>query len=277
MGALVALWLAARHGERIDKIVAANAGGAAKPHMWNARIAAVTQDGMAAVAPGMAERWFTADFLAAHPDVVRPVTDALAATTPAGYAAGCAAVRDAAIHTVLPSIAVPTLIVAGRYDQVTTPDQVAAIAAAIPGARTATLEAGHLSNIEQPQAFNRAVIEFLVAGGLSSETDRYDLGMNLRRQVLGDDWVDGTLNRLTPFNAPFQAYVTRYAWGEIWTRPGLEPFTRSCITPGDLRRPGAMGRVPAACAGGLQQRIGPGRDHGGAHAVGGLCGGSGGQ
>ena len=229
MGALVALWLAARHPDRIDKIVAANAGGAAKPHMWNQRIEAVTKGGMAAVAPGMAKRWFTPEFLAANPAIAGPIADALATTTPAGYAAGCAAVRDAEIHAVLPSIAVPALIIAGRYDQVTPPDQVAALTAAIPGARTVTLDAGHLSNVEQPQAFNRAVVDFLVAGALSSETDRYDLGMNLRRQVLGDDWVDGTLGRRTPFNAPFQDYITRYAWGEIWSRPGLEPFTRSCI------------------------------------------------
>ena len=58
----------------------------------------------------------------------------------------------------------------------------------------------------------------------------YDKGMKTRRKVLGDEWVDRSLKTLTPFNEEFQEMITRYAWGDIWTRPGLPRHTRSLIT-----------------------------------------------
>ena len=58
----------------------------------------------------------------------------------------------------------------------------------------------------------------------------YDRGMRVRREVLGDEHVDATAERTTGFTADFQDLITRYAWGEIWTRPGLDRRARSCIT-----------------------------------------------
>ena len=58
----------------------------------------------------------------------------------------------------------------------------------------------------------------------------YDEGMRVRREVLGDEHVDAAAARTTEFNADFQDLITRYAWGEIWTRPGLDRRTRSCMT-----------------------------------------------
>ena len=55
-------------------------------------------------------------------------------------------------------------------------------------------------------------------------------GMRARREVLGDEYVDAAVGRTTPFTADFQDLITRYAWGEIWTRPALDRRTRSCIT-----------------------------------------------
>jgi len=57
----------------------------------------------------------------------------------------------------------------------------------------------------------------------------YDDGMEVRRQVLGDDYVDAREEATTDFTREFQELITRYAWGEIWTRPGLDRRTRSCI------------------------------------------------
>ncbi|MBB2740875.1 UNVERIFIED_ORG: 4-carboxymuconolactone decarboxylase [Microbispora rosea subsp. rosea] len=58
----------------------------------------------------------------------------------------------------------------------------------------------------------------------------YEDGMRVRREVLGDAHVDRAQARTTEFTADFQDLITRYAWGEIWTRPGLDRRTRSCIT-----------------------------------------------
>ena len=60
--------------------------------------------------------------------------------------------------------------------------------------------------------------------------DLYDRGMKARREVLGDEHVDRAIESTTGFTADFQDFITRYAWGEIWSRPGLDRKTRSCIT-----------------------------------------------
>ena len=62
------------------------------------------------------------------------------------------------------------------------------------------------------------------------ERERLDAGMKVRRAVLGDAHVDRTLTRRNEFNTEFQELITRYAWGEIWTRPGLPRHTRSLLT-----------------------------------------------
>jgi 4-carboxymuconolactone decarboxylase len=61
-------------------------------------------------------------------------------------------------------------------------------------------------------------------------SDRYDAGMRVRREVLGDAHVDAASEGATELTREFQELITRYAWGEIWTRPGLDRRTRSCIT-----------------------------------------------
>ncbi|AYN93642.1 MULTISPECIES: 4-carboxymuconolactone decarboxylase [Pseudomonas] len=62
------------------------------------------------------------------------------------------------------------------------------------------------------------------------ERERYEKGMEVRRAVLGDAHVNRSLEKLTPFNEEFQEMITRHAWGDIWTRPGLPRHTRSLIT-----------------------------------------------
>jgi 4-carboxymuconolactone decarboxylase len=62
------------------------------------------------------------------------------------------------------------------------------------------------------------------------ERKRYEAGMKVRREVLGDAYVDQVQKKVTAFNEEFQDMITRHAWGEIWTRPGLDRMTRSLIT-----------------------------------------------
>src|SRR3954453_18423591 len=66
--------------------------------------------------------------------------------------------------------------------------------------------------------------------GPMDDTERARQGMTVRREVLGDAHVDRAVAATTPFTEPFQDFITRYAWGEVWARPGLDRKTRSCIT-----------------------------------------------
>ncbi|HEV8687892.1 MAG TPA: 4-carboxymuconolactone decarboxylase [Gaiellaceae bacterium] len=61
-------------------------------------------------------------------------------------------------------------------------------------------------------------------------TDDHEQGIRVRREVLGDDHVDRAIAGTTPFTKPFQELITRYAWGAVWSRPGLDRRTRSCVT-----------------------------------------------
>jgi 4-carboxymuconolactone decarboxylase len=83
----------------------------------------------------------------------------------------------------------------------------------------------------------------------------HDDGMRTRREVLGDDWVDRAAERTTPFTAEFQELITRYAWDEIWNRPGLDRRTRSAVTLTALVAGGHLeelaGHVRAALRNGL--------------------------
>ena len=83
---------------------------------------------------------------------------------------------------------------------------------------------------------------------MTSEDSAYDRGMKVRREVLGDEHVDRAIGRTTEFTADFQDFITRYAWGEIWARPGLDRRTRSCITLTALVALGRPRRTGAARA-----------------------------
>ena len=109
---------------------------------------------------------------------------------------------------------------------------------AIAGAALVVIpSAAHLANLEQPDAFTQAMLDHLA--GLPVER-----GRATRRAVLGDAHVDRSAAGATPFNAAFVDFITRYAWGEIWTRPGLDRATRSCITLAMLTALGRFDELP---------------------------------
>ena len=88
-----------------------------------------------------------------------------------------------------------------------------------------------------------------------TDRERYDAGMRIRRQVLGDAYVDGTLANRNDFNTEFQEMVTRHAWGTIWTRPGLEMKTRSCIVMAMTIALGAWDELRLHVRGGLNNGL----------------------
>ena len=108
-------------------------------------------------------RWFTADFAEGYPDQVEPIVGMLAQTSPEGYAANCAAVRDADFRGEIGAITAPTLVVCGAADPVTTTEDGRFLQARIPGAELAEFRAAHLSNVQAGDAFSQRVLTFLRA------------------------------------------------------------------------------------------------------------------
>jgi hypothetical protein len=112
---------------------------------------------------------------------------------------------------------------------------------------------------------------------MSAGDPLHERGIGVRREVLGDEHVDASVERTTPFTADFQDLITRYAWGEIWTRPGLGRKTRSCITLTALMARGQLEELGMHVRATPAQRPHRGRDQGGASAGGDLLRGAGGK
>jgi 3-oxoadipate enol-lactonase/4-carboxymuconolactone decarboxylase len=145
----------------------------------------------------------------------------LVSTPREGYASCAEALAGHDLRGKLGAVDMPVLCVAGDGDPATPPEALQAIADEIPRARLRVIEhARHIAVAERADEFNRVLRAFL----------HEEAGMRTRRQVLGDAHVDAAIDRTTDFTADFQDLITRYAWGEIWTRPGLDRRMRSAIT-----------------------------------------------
>jgi len=230
MGGMTGMWLGVNSPERIWRLVLCNTGAKlGDPALWAARFEAVRSGGMAAITPPTLDRWFTARYQRLAPKDVDKVRAMLLATSPDGYIANGAAVRDMDQRADLAKIKVPTLVIAGTYDGSTPPELGREVAQAIDGARYVELDAAHLSNWEQTGAFSSAVLSFVLDGG-PNERARFEAGLSVRRPVLGAEYVDRSLANRTAVSTEFQDLITRYCWGEVWTRPGLTRHTRSLLT-----------------------------------------------
>ncbi|MFI6010990.1 3-oxoadipate enol-lactonase [Streptomyces sp. NPDC051243] len=218
LGGAVGLHLAVHHPGRVASLAvvcsSAHFNGA-KP--WQERAALVRREGLAELAENANARWFTAGFTV--PELVRDHRDA----DPAAYAACCDALAAFDLRDRLPEISSPTLLIAGRDDPATPPAHLREIADAVPGAALVEIPgASHLAPAQCPQAVLTALRAHFDGGAKR--------GMEVRREVLGDAHVDRAQARQTAFTARFQDFISRYAWGEIWTDPTLTRRERSMIT-----------------------------------------------
>lgn len=162
IGGMTGLWLAAHHSDRIDRLVVASASTfLAPPELWNGRIKTAQNRGIEPLADPTMGMWFTKQFRASSSDAVKAVRDGFAQTTVDGFCGCCAAMRDMDLRETIRDIAAPTLVVVGAEDTGTPPADSALIVARVPDARGIILKASHILNVEQPNAFNRAVLDFL--------------------------------------------------------------------------------------------------------------------
>jgi len=222
---MVAQWLAVHEPSRVDRLaILCSSPRLGPPETWHARAELVREQGMTAVSDSVVTRWLTPTFAARAPKVVARAKAMIERTPPQGYAACCEAIARWDIVDRLHQIEAPTWIVAGADDPSTPPPHSYLMAAHIPGARLDVLaNTAHLPVIEHPQLLARLLIEHLSG-------EREAGGEHVRRAVLGDAHVDRARANTTPFTAAFQDFITRYAWGEIWSRPGLARPERSLIT-----------------------------------------------
>ncbi len=164
IGGMVGQWLAANHPERIDNLILIATSAYAPPaDAWRDRAALVRESGSAeVVADTIVARWFTPDWAAAHPEVVRVHREMIASSPVEGYAGCCEAIAAMDLRAQLSQITAPTLVISGAQDPSLPPEHQRLIAEAIPGARLEVVEhAYHLPNVEHPEAVNDLIASAL--------------------------------------------------------------------------------------------------------------------
>ena len=262
IGGATALQLALDHGDRFGRIAVFCTGSKiGEASAWEERAQTVATSGTPTQVIGSAQRWFGEGFMDREPEASAALLHSLQDADRFSYASLCYALADFDVRSRLPEIARPLLAVAGSQDQPTPATKLAEIANEVPGALLEVIDgAAHLVPAEAPVVTAGLLADFLQGKGLgagaggtggvgaaaagvsetelptasgpreASRDDVREAGMTVRRQVLSDAHVDRANAKVDDFTADFQDLITRYAWGEIWTRPGLERRMRSAIT-----------------------------------------------
>jgi 3-oxoadipate enol-lactonase len=163
LGGVTGMWLGVHAAERVESLVlACTAAKIGTVEMWNQRIRQVLEAGMPSIADAVIGRWFSHAFATGSPGRVASFRSMLTSTPPQGYAGCCAALRAADLREDIPRIEAPTLVISGASDPATPPAEGRAIEARINGAEMVVLDASHLANVEQPERFTQAIVEFVL-------------------------------------------------------------------------------------------------------------------
>ena len=162
MGGLTGQWLAIHHPERFNHVIVCNtAAKIGQEQAWNDRAQLVREQGLKPIAETAASRWFTEPFIRSNTAIVESLSNDLGAGSPEGYASCCEALAKADVREQLKNITIPTLVVAGQKDPVTTVADAQYIINHVRSSSLFEINASHISNIEQPKAFNQAIFSFL--------------------------------------------------------------------------------------------------------------------
>jgi 3-oxoadipate enol-lactonase/4-carboxymuconolactone decarboxylase len=234
LGGAVTLQLALDAPERIRAAVIACSG----PKIgtvdgWHQRAADVLAGGLepgGVVREATPGRWFGPGFADRQPDLAQQVLGELSTTDPQSYAACCGALAGFDLRDRLAEVTVPVLAVAGSVDQVTPTALLRHVASGVQQGRLVELPGvAHLAPAEAPEQLAVLIVGQADAQPAAALTVQQVAaqGMRVRRQVLGDEHVDRAGTAVTDLNTDFQELITRYAWGSIWTRPGLDRRSRS--------------------------------------------------
>jgi len=162
MGGMVGQWLGANARDRVQKLVLSNTHyHYADKQPWHDRIKFAADNGLVKLSTPQMERWFTAAFRERSPEPVAKVVEMFTATKLDGFLGCCEAVRDMDFRASTPTITAPTMVIVGSKDPATLPEHGAEIQKMIKGSKIVSLDAAHLSNIEQPRAYTDTVLSFL--------------------------------------------------------------------------------------------------------------------
>ena len=232
VGGAVGLQLLLDEPERVNAAILLCTGAKiGEAQGWRDRAETVRTSGTPALVEMSAKRWFAPGFLDREPSIGADLLHSLQSADPRGYAGVCEALAGFDVRDQLSDVKAPVLAVAGTDDIATPTAGLRAIADSVPDGRLVVLDrVAHLAPAEAPAEVARLIRDHITADRSPTRTEVRDVGMAVRRKVLGDTHVDRAVAATTDFTREFQDLITEYAWGSIWTRPGIDRRMRSAIT-----------------------------------------------
>lgn len=241
LGGMTGQALAVRRPDLVDRLVLVATSAYMPPQdLWRERAEIVRSRGMEAVAGNVIGRWFTSAEQNA-PGALETRRILVEEIDPHGYAACCEAIGRMDLRPILGGIRAPTLVISGAEDPATPVAMGREIQALIPGAGFVAMpNAAHLIAVERPDALTAEIRNFLGADGRAGRRvptpmpeapgSAREAGLANRRAVLGAEHVERSLAGAGAFGMPWQDFITRYAWGEIWGDDTLPWKSRSLVT-----------------------------------------------
>lgn len=253
LGAMIGMWLAIHVPDRIGRLaLLCTAARMGRPQIYAERAAAVRSTGMSAISGPVVERWITPALAERDPALVTRLREMVEGIDAESYAQCCEAIAGMDLRADLGRIAAPTLVVGSAADTATPVEHQQLLAERIAGARLEVIpDAAHVPTFDQPAQVARLLREHFRAGATA------EAGYAARRAVLGDGYVDTAIADRTELTAEFQDFLTRYAWGEVWTRPELSRRERSVATLAALETLGAEHELAAHVHGALRNGLTP--------------------
>jgi len=229
IGGAVGQQLAIDSGDRLTGLAAiCTAARFGEPQGWHDRAATVRASGTPVMVEPSAKRWFAPGFIDREPEAAAALLHSLQDADAESYALVCEALAGFDVRARLGEISADVLIVGGAEDVATPPELQHEIARGIGNAPTIVLDdVGHLAPAEKPEGVAQLIGNRFAPPAGAAGDGRYDAGMAVRREVLGADHVDRANAKVTDVTRDFQQFITEYAWGGIWTRPGLARRDRS--------------------------------------------------
>ena len=251
LGGAVALWLAIHHPDRVGRIAVIGAGAKVQdPGLWKGLSERLRAGDVKQAADTFIGGWLTPALRERDTVLVAALTSAITSSSAVELAERCETFAALDLSQDIGRVAAPMLILSGESDPFFGTSAAKEFAAAVPQSQLEAIpQAAHLVLVEQPARAAKALLDHF--GSAAS----LEIGFRSRRVALGDPHVDKTIAAITPFTRSFQDFLTRYCWGEVWTRAGLSRRDRSLATISALVAIGAEHEIPVHVRAGLRHGL----------------------